>query len=118
MAARRQLRHPELLAGLRVKGAEPFIVGGANEDEAAGRGEADAQVARAGLDALRAESGVLLINAEPGFPRNRAVVDVDGHELAVGSRIAGNLRAVRERVRKSGATAGAATTAAASAAAS
>src|SRR6185503_11342020 len=64
MAARRQLHHPKLLPGLRIECPESLVVGGADENEAACRRDAAAEITCAGLDALLAEIGVLLIDAE------------------------------------------------------
>src|SRR5579864_3799746 len=42
-------RHPQLLAGFRIKGAEAAVVGGADKYEAAGGGERSADVGPSGV---------------------------------------------------------------------
>src|SRR4029453_2839298 len=57
MTAPPELHPPERLAGLCIKRPESLVVGGADEHETAGRGDAAAEIARACLDALLAEIG-------------------------------------------------------------
>ena len=64
VAAGRKLRHPQFTTGLGVEGAEAVIVGRADEDEAAGGGDAAAEIARAGLQPDVAEFGQRLVDAQ------------------------------------------------------
>src|SRR3954469_2916676 len=88
--ARRQLGLPQLPAALRLEGAEAAVDGRADEDDAAGGGDAAADVERAGL----VEAFVLerLEEPERHLPCDLALVHVDGDELAERTGGTGDLR--------------------------
>src|SRR3954462_14140403 len=85
--ARRQLGLPQLPAALRLEGAEAAVDRGADEDDAAGGGDAAADVERAGLvEALVLER---LEESERDLPRHLALVHVDGDQFPERTRRAG-----------------------------
>src|SRR4051812_4550251 len=89
VGAGRQFRLPQLLAGLRFEGAEAAVDRGADEDDAAGGGDAAADVERAGV----VEAFVLerLKESERNLPRDVALVHIERDQLSERAGRARNL---------------------------
>src|SRR5689334_17852820 len=100
VAASRQLGYPKLFSRLCVKCPEPAIIGGPNENKAAGGCNTAAHSTRPTLESNVAQAGQRFVDAKSAGPGNLTFVNIDRHNDAIRTGVAWDRRAIWKLIGK------------------